>query len=96
MNVAQAKQTARQWVEENVAQWPGIRAAHLVGGITSMPDEAPFPAEKDVDAHLIFDDGSPALRSTGPFTNILEVAYSGISVEAGSNRRASTRPRRSC
>jgi DNA invertase Pin-like site-specific DNA recombinase len=47
VNVAQAKQAARAWVEAHVGQWPGLRAAHLVGGITTMPDDEPFPAEKD-------------------------------------------------
>jgi hypothetical protein len=84
VNVAHAKQTAREWVEAHIDQWPGLRAAHLVGGITTMPADAPFPpAENDVDVHLIFDAGSPALRSHGPFTNLLEVAYRGIAIEAG-------------
>jgi hypothetical protein len=83
VNVAQAKWTARAWVEAHVEQWPGLRAAHLVGGITTMHADEPFPTEKDVDVHLIFDEGSPTLQSHGPFTNILEVAYCGISIEAG-------------
>ena len=74
MDARQAKQTAKAWVEANVRGWPGLRAAHLVGGITSMPEEAPFPAHKDVDVHLVFDEGSPALQPTGPFQNILEVS----------------------
>ncbi len=48
-----------------------------------MPDEAPFPAYKDVDMHLVFDDGSPALRPDGPFPNIMEVSYGGLLIEAG-------------
>lgn len=83
MNVGQAKQTARDWIAANVEQWPGLRAAHLVGGITTMPADAPFPLAKDVDLHLIFDEGSPALQTTGPFDGLLEVAYGGLSLEAG-------------
>jgi len=83
MKVRQAKQLARDWVEANAEGWPGLRAAHLVGGITALPDEAPFPATKDVDLHLIFDEGSPALQGNGSGPNILEVAYGGLSFEAG-------------
>src|SRR5918993_3343721 len=83
MTVSQAKQTARAWVEANAEKWPGLRAAHLVGGITALPDEAPFPATKDVDMHLIFDEGSPALLGNGSGPNILEVAYGGLPIEAG-------------
>ncbi len=67
MNVREAKQTARTWVDVNLREWPGLRAAHLVGGITTMPADAPFPAAKDVDLHLILDEGSPALRRMGGF-----------------------------
>jgi hypothetical protein len=83
MDAKTAKQIARDWVDENVAQWPGLRCAHLVGGITGMPDEAQFPAHRDVDLHLVFDEGSPALRVTGPYPNILEDSYRGLSIEAG-------------
>jgi hypothetical protein len=83
MNAGQAKQAAAAWVSENVNQWPGIAGAHLVGGITTMPDDAPFPSHKDVDVHLIFDAGSRMLEPTGPFANMLEVPYNGILIEAG-------------
>jgi len=83
MNAKQAKHIARGWVETNLDQWPGLRAAHLVGGITSMADDAPFPASKDLDVHLVFDEGSPALQPTGPFQNMIEVSHGGISIEAG-------------
>ena len=83
MNAQQAKQTARNWVAANLDQWPGLRAAHLVGGITTMPDDAPFPASKDLDMHLVFADGSPALQPTGPFPTVVEVSHGGVSIEAG-------------
>ena len=84
MNAGQAKQTAAAWVGEYIDQWPGLIGAHLVGGITTMPDDAPFPEYKDVDVHLIFDTGSPMLESTRDrFMNILEVPYNGINIEAG-------------
>ena len=83
MDVAHTKRLARQWIEAHREQWPGLRAAHLVGGITTMPHEAPFPAYKDVDFHLVFDECSPALRSEGPFLHIIEVEYHGLLIEAG-------------
>jgi hypothetical protein len=83
MNAGQVKHKAGEWVTANRSHWLGLRAAHLVGGITTMPDGAPFPAYKDVDIHLIFDAGSPMLESHGPFINILEVPYDGLILEAG-------------
>jgi hypothetical protein len=88
MNVQQAKETARAWVEANASAWPGLRAAHLVGGITSLPHEAPFPASKDVDVHLIVDEANAGLEVDGPGPNILEIAYDGLAIEAGVKSRA--------
>ena len=85
MDARQAGQAARSWVEAEIAagRWPGLRAAHLVGGITSMPPTEPFPAAKDVDLHLIFAEGSPALAGEGPLSGILEASFGGIAIEAG-------------
>ena len=83
MNVRSAKQTAAAWVAENRDRWPGLCAAHLVGGITAMPDDAPFPTTKDVDVHLIFANDSPALRPEGPFPPIIEESFRGLPIEAG-------------
>ena len=83
MNTRQAKQTVQEWVVANIEQWPGIRGAHLVGGITTMSDDALFPSSKDVDLHLIFEEGSPALSPTGPFLNLLEIPFKGLLLEAG-------------
>ena len=70
-------------IATNRDAWPGLLAAHFVGGITSMADGDAFPENKDLDLHLIFDEGSPALRASGPFVNVIEESYSGISIEAG-------------
>lgn len=83
MNARQAKLIAREWVETNLDAWPGLRAAHLVGGITTMADDEPFPAHKDLDVHLIFDEGSPALQAPWPYMNVIEVSFGGVSIEAG-------------
>jgi hypothetical protein len=83
VNVKQAKQSAKAWVDANLDQWPGLRAAHLVGGVTTMDDDASFPTYKDVDVHLIFADGSPALAGDGWWSRILEAPFGGVAIEAG-------------
>lgn len=83
VNVLETKQTARRWVEENAREMPGFRAAHLVGGITAMDDLDGFPLSKDVDLHLIFEDGSPLLNQNGPMPNIMEVSVDGLALEMG-------------
>src|SRR5215204_5479445 len=83
MNVGYVKKTVKRWVANNVDRWPGLRAAHLVGGITAKPDDADFPVYKDVDMHLVFDEGSPALRHEGPYPHLLEVSYQGLAIESG-------------
>ena len=86
MDVGSAKAIAREWVEANRQDWPDLRAAHLVGGITTMPDDAPFPATKDVDVYLIFADGSPELRAEGPFLNIIGPGMASCCLRLGSSR----------
>ena len=83
MNVAEAKGVAREWVADNVAGWPGFRAAHLVGGITAMDDDAFFPPTKDIDMHLIFENDSALVQARGPIPNILEAQVAGLAIEAG-------------
>jgi hypothetical protein len=83
MDVRQAKARAKEWVEVNRGEWSGFRAAHLVGGITAMADEAPFPAGKDVDLHLILAEGSPALTPTTPVAGVIEAPFAGLPIEAG-------------
>jgi hypothetical protein len=83
VNVGQAKQSAQAWVAANRERWPGLRAAHLVGGITTMANDAPFPVDKDVDVHLIFKDGDPALNNGNPWLSLIEESYAGIMIEAG-------------
>jgi hypothetical protein len=36
MNVQQIKTIMREWVNVNAEQYPGLRGAHLAGGITTM------------------------------------------------------------
>jgi len=83
MTARQARTQAAAWVGASLPEWPGIIGAHFVGGITIMPDDAPFRESKDIDLHLIFEEGSPALRQSGPFMNVLEVEFGGVAIEAG-------------
>jgi hypothetical protein len=61
-DVRTAKAAARAWLESNRSRWPDLRGAHFVGGITALPESAPFPRYKDIDLHLIVDDGEPGAR----------------------------------
>jgi hypothetical protein len=83
MNVAEVKERARRWVDVHRAEWTGLEAAHLVGGIAAMPDDADYSATSDVDVHLIFANDSPMLIPTSPFGTILAEEFEGILIEAG-------------
>jgi len=83
MNVKQVKETMQTWVADNAHQYPGLQFAHLVGSITPMADDTPFPLEKDVDLHLVFAPGSPALAPNGPYSSNLEFLHEGLMVEVG-------------
>ncbi len=83
MNVQQVKQITSEWLTMNLAQYPGLCGAHFVGSINTMPDEAYFPSYKDVDFHLVFKEGSPALENHGPFIDLLEIEYRGMILEGG-------------
>ncbi len=43
----------------------------------------PVPPTKDVDIHLVFDEGSPALQAANPHLNIIAASRGGIAIEAG-------------
>jgi hypothetical protein len=83
MNVQTVKETMRTWVADNANRYPHLCAAHLVGSITTMAEQMPFPDDKDVDLLLIFEPDSPALAHHGPFSNNLEFLHKGLMVEGG-------------
>jgi hypothetical protein len=83
MNAKQARRSAQHWIDANQQQWPGLVAAHFVGGVTTMLDNEYFPPTKDLDLHLIFEESSPMLQAKGPFMNILEDSFQGVAIEAG-------------
>lgn len=80
-SVREVKSLVRDWVAQQAQRWPDLRAAHLTGGITAMADDDLFPAEKDVDLHLIFPERSAILHAGG--MPLLEAQYAGLAIEAG-------------
>lgn len=91
MNAGEVRDRAATWVATNRAAWPGLLAAHLVGGIATMRPEEPFPATKDVDVHLIFADDAPLPASASPMMGIIETAFCGVAIEAGLRRASEYR-----
>lgn len=53
MKVAETISIVREWVEQNGPQLPGFQAAHLIGSVTTMPQDASFPDYGDVDIALV-------------------------------------------
>jgi hypothetical protein len=83
MNAGESRAVAARWLESNRERWPELRAVHLVGGITTMADDAPFARHKDIDLHLILETGSPLLQQMGPVPNLVEEEAEGLAIEAG-------------
>ena len=73
MNVGQAIACVNEWVARQGAQMPGFRGAHLMGGILSMPHDAPFPTYKDIDFNMVCE----GVRETTTH----DVAYNGLILE---------------
>lgn len=80
-SVRKVKSLVRDWVTQQALQWPELWAAHLTGGITALEDDDIFPAEKDVDLHLIFPDQSAVLHTDA--MPLLETQFAGLAIEAG-------------
>jgi hypothetical protein len=87
MHAGAARDLAARWVEGQAPALSGLCAAHLVGGLVSLPLDAMVSPASDVDLHLIFEPGSPALSSSDPFGAPLEVQYEGLPLEAGLKSR---------
>ena len=75
MNVAQVIDVVREWLNEYGRQTDGFCGAHLMGGITSMPLDAPFPGYRDVDLNIV-------VRGLEGRV-IQDVAYKGLIIECG-------------
>jgi hypothetical protein len=57
MKVSQVVELAREWVEFEGCKTPGFHGAHLMGGIVTMLDDAPFATYRDVDLAIVVPDG---------------------------------------
>src|SRR6266545_5800444 len=73
MDVSQAIEHTRAWVEVQARRMPGFCGAHLMGGILALPKDAPLPAYKDVDFNIVCE----GVRETETF----DVAWQGLILE---------------
>jgi hypothetical protein len=53
MNVAEAMELATEWIGRYAARPPSFRGAHLMGGITTLPRDARFPSDGDLDLGIL-------------------------------------------
>ena len=79
--VREVKGLVQDWVAQQARSMPDLRAAHLTGGITALAEIDLFPAEKDVDVHLIFPEQSAILQMAD--IPLLEAQFAGLAIEAG-------------
>jgi hypothetical protein len=73
MNVGQVIESVREWVDHHGRHIDGFRAAHLMGGILTLPHDTAFPAYRDVDLNIVCDGVEE--------TTTHDVAYNGLIVE---------------
>jgi hypothetical protein len=76
IRVAEVVAITRSWAAEYGARLPGFQGAHLMGGLSTLPDDAPFPTYRDVDIAVVVDgadDEQPPIQQH----------YRGLMIEAG-------------
>jgi hypothetical protein len=56
MDVSQAIEIAKQWVEVHGSRVPGFYGAHFSGAINRLPRDALFPSYRDVDVYVVVED----------------------------------------
>ena len=59
MNVQEAKNTVRQWVEDEAALLPGFHGAFYHGSIVTLPDASNLQPSSDVDVVVVLDGPEP-------------------------------------
>ena len=76
MLVQQAREIARQWVDEVASQEPGFCGAFFIGSINRKPAEAPFPPSSDIDIRIITEAPDPPGLNLFYYKNVvLEISY---------------------
>jgi hypothetical protein len=78
MLVREAKDVARQWVEDQAASLPGFRGAYLAGSINWIPDDADLARTSDVDVMVVLDDVADPSAKPGKLLHrgiILDVTH---------------------
>jgi hypothetical protein len=77
MLVKEAKEAARQWVDEKALSTPGFSGAFFAGSTNWLPDDAILPATSDLDLWVVLADPNPP-EKLGKFIYhdvLLEVSY---------------------
>ncbi|HYH12983.1 MAG TPA: hypothetical protein VD789_11560, partial [Thermomicrobiales bacterium] len=59
MQASQARDIARQWVDDAATGLTGFRGALWHGSIITLPDDATVQASSDIDIVLVVDDPEP-------------------------------------
>ncbi len=77
MTVAETIAVVREWFERHGRYMRGCRAAHLMGGITALPHDAPFATYRDVDIAIITSEEPKDAE------DLLEVSYRNLIIEGG-------------
>ena len=75
MNVGQAIDLAKEWVETHGRHLPGFCGAHLMGGLNYAHKDAPFPVFKNVDVKILLNNGQA--------WDVKVVTYKGLILEYG-------------
>lgn len=75
MRVADGREAARRWVEEEASSLPGFAGAFSHGSLNWLPESADLPATSDVDLILL-------LERSDPPEKIGKLLYEGILLDA--------------
>jgi len=75
MRVVEVKAMVHEWMETYGQSLPGFRAAHFMGSINQLTDDASFPAHSDVDMSIVHD-GETRMEP-------IDLDYKGVMIEYG-------------
>ena len=63
MILRDAKNVARQWVDQEVSKAPGFRGAFFHGSANWLSDQADLPSTSDLDVMVVFDEDAASIRT---------------------------------